>query len=281
LTTVCFFASVAAADARPGFELAERSARAGDVVHFSISGADGAPYELYLDGTQIASGIASSGGGAFTLPDLGSDGWTVTVGAEIRRSGRHNWLESELDYLGRALPPPAPPPAETAAPEGATSSPGPVSAPKLVDGTSPGGPAKTVQPQRRHPWPKGRKGRAVDTQSTSPRRSGHRRRAARAHARRKHRAGDGKSRSKRSRRRHLRPLPGTYEPGHVPPGATEQAPRDPGTPKSGVPLATAAHAGGTSTASVVVPALLGLAALTLAGMALLRRRELASRRPRD
>src|SRR5207302_6622341 len=120
--SLIFLLSAAAAHARPSFELADSAARAGDVVHFSISGVDvSATYEVAVDAQQVLEDVSGSPvSGTFTVPDLGDAFRTVSVEAEIRGPDKRKKIKRKLEYLGSALPvtgppapaipPPAPPP---------------------------------------------------------------------------------------------------------------------------------------------------------------------------
>jgi hypothetical protein len=279
LTSLTFLLSSATAHAKPGFDLAESSARAGDLVHFSISGVDSSvTYDLEVDGTTV---FESTGDGVlsatFTVPDLGDDPTTVTVEADIRGSGKRRKLQRDLEYLGAALPVPDPPaqapsPAAPVAPP-ADASAGPSYSSDAANGTSP---TAAVTPRPRHPRRKSGKRHAAKPQRRVTRTGERRRRAHPVGDRRKHHAAT----RKRSKRTARRPVP--FFDGFPQPAQPEQHPApEPTTPRPAVLVATGTHSGGGSRAPFVVPGLFGLAALGLAGTAMLRRRRLASRPRRD
>jgi hypothetical protein len=267
--------SAAPAQARPNAELAESVARAGDVVHFSISGATGGvSYDVYVDHDWVQDGDGLSG--SFVVPDLGDDAWTVDVGIVIWSNGRRT-VERELEYLGQALPvrtpttPALPAPAPEAASQ-ADAAPVPA-APPAIDraSTNPGAGA----PVRPH----GSRGRH-DRQSPRHAASGD------AHQRAAHGALDHRPRhavgKHRKHGRHrivcpcrfgpltggakARPSLGEYSAlGSIEPHAAALAAK------------SVATAGGGLSAAAAVPALLALAAIALTGTAVARRRHLASR----
>jgi hypothetical protein len=281
--------SASPAHARPNFELTEPGARAGDPVHFSISGADGAvTYELEIDDTDVLEGTGSGAvTGTFTVPDLGQDVRTVKVEAEIRAADKRKKVKRKLEYLGSALPvagPPAPvPPAIVpAATPHPAASPEPVYLPNAVAGASP---APRVTP-RSSPRPRqSRKRHAVEQPRHVGRRHKSRRGARRGRDSRNHDAAARKRRPK-----HPGPRTAPLFDGIPEPGAGDR-PGDGGgvfslnaiAPRGAVLAATRVRPGdsGGLDAALVVPALLGLAGLALAGTAALRRRQLASARRRD
>jgi hypothetical protein len=284
-TTVIFLLSAAVAHAQPSLELTESAARAGDLVHFSISGADGSiTYALEVDDKQVLEGTGGAVSDTFTVPDLGDVVRTVTVEAEIRGSDKRKKLKRKLLYLGSALPalgPPAPAPtaAVPAVVPAAPPSTQPIYSPNAIEGPSP---APAVTPRSRRRPRQSRKRRAVGPPRHVARSEERRRHAHRGHGRRNR---DAETRNTRSKR----PAPWAaplFE--TVPePGARAR----PGggifslnaiAPRTAVLAATTARSGdGGGRAAVVVPALLGLAGLALAGTAVLRRRRLASRPKRD
>ena len=78
----------------------ETQARAGDPVHFSITGAQKlVSYELEVADTEVLEGSAVSG--QFTMPDLGEAARVVTVEAELRGPGKKKTtVKRKLMYLG-------------------------------------------------------------------------------------------------------------------------------------------------------------------------------------
>lgn len=279
--------SAAAAHARPTFELAETSARAGDVVHFYISGVeDSVAYEVEVADTYLLddAGVGDVVSGTFTVPDLGDEPWTVTVEVKMWWLDKRRTVKRRLDYLGHPRPetetaaPAAPATVADAVRQGAPA-PEPPSAPKAApEGTSL---VPASKPQSRRPR-QSRKGGATE----SPRhleRSAERRRGA--HHGRDHRNRDAKPTHRRSKYpgRHITQFfDGYAEPraGARPGGGNGFFALNAIAPRTAALAGTAAHPGGGADASVVVPGLLALTALTLAGTAMLRRRRLVSRRGR-
>jgi hypothetical protein len=281
--------SASAAHARPNFELTEPGARAGDPVHFSISGGDGTvTYELEIDDTDVLEGTGSGVvSGTFTVPDLGQKVRTVTVEAEIRAADKRKKVKRKLEYLGSALPvagPPAPvlSPAVPAAAPPAASSPEPIHLPNAVAGASP---TPRVTP-RSSPRPRqSRRRHGVEQPRHVGRGHKRHRRAHRARDRRHHDAA-----SRKGRPRHPAPRTAPLFDGIPEPGAGDRRGDGGGVfslnaiaPRRAVLAATHVRPGdsGGLDAALVVPALLGLAGLALAGTAALRRRHLASARRRD
>jgi hypothetical protein len=286
LTAVCLLACAPAAHAKPSFSVVESSARAADVVHFSLSGADGSSYVIEVDGTRVASGVAAGVVTvAFTVPDLGGQPWTVPVGASIRASGSTTRLQAGFAYMGHALPPPpeakpAPPPVVApVAPQSSAPAPAAIPAPSAVKGGSPA-PAPSPPRKRGHPRRKGREAPTAGARSRSPHhREG--RRPARTHGRRGHGASSGKRHHERSRHRGALWPAGSLESGRSSSGsASDPAPPKPAAPRPAIAVAAHPRGGGTSRTALAIPALLALAGLALAATTLMRRRELASRRLR-
>jgi hypothetical protein len=185
--------SAGIAHADPSFGLAASQAHAGDVVHFTITGAeDDVRYEIEVNDRDVLEGTADgdSGpiGGQFTMPDLGAAAKSVTVEADIRDDGDDRTkVKRTLQYLGRApavvdTPPPAPAAVAPAAPAPA---PGPAS--------SPPAPAATKAPPARGP--------AAKRHSKRKRKHARKRRAAK----REHRSSRRRSRGHRQRSRSVRP----------------------------------------------------------------------------
>ena len=106
------------------------SAKPGDTVGFSISGLlPGAQYTVSVERRAVASGTSSgeSASGSFTMPDLGPEPLTATIGAEVR----HDDLEQSPWLVTNTLAyePVAPPPGEVSPPGSATTPPPKVQAP--------------------------------------------------------------------------------------------------------------------------------------------------------
>ena len=239
-------------------------------------------FEVYVDGDYVLDGTGVDAvSGTFTMPDLGDDGWTVGVAAVIWDSDRRRKIERAVDYLGQALPPARPPAptvpsaAPAVAPQG-SSSPAPSSSPASVGGTSttPSAPSSSHRSQR------SRTRRATKPARQLSRRGERHGRAHRARDRRKRHAAKRKH-GKRSVRWVRLPYPRR--------GAVATSGEGVGyvslnaiAPHTAVLAAEHVRAGGDgANAAIVVPALLGLATLALAGTAVLRRRRLASRPRRD
>jgi hypothetical protein len=107
--------SVGVAHADPAFVISESQVRAGDTVHFSISGAEGrVTYEIEVADRDVLKGAGDDGAasGQFTMPDFGATAKQLKVEADIRDSDDETEVKRTLQYLGAALPPPAaaPPP---------------------------------------------------------------------------------------------------------------------------------------------------------------------------
>jgi hypothetical protein len=281
LTTLTFLLSSAAAHAKPSFGVVESSARAGDLVHFTISGVDGnVDYALEVDDMQVLEGTSDGVvSDTFTVPDLGDAVRTVAVEAEIRANGRLKKVETDLDYLGPALPLTGPPtpstaPAVPVVPQ-AVPTPEAIHSPEAIEGPPPA-PAVTLQSNRRRR--QSHKRQVVERPRHAARSRERRRRVHRGSDRRKHHAATRNRRSKRA-------APGTPPlfGGITEPGRGQHPATEPTAPRPAVLVATGPRPGlgGGAYPAVVVPVLLGLAALALAGTAMLRRRRLASRRESD
>jgi hypothetical protein len=279
--------SAAAAYARPTCELVETSARAGDVVHFYISGVENnVAYEVEVADTYLLddAGEGDVVSGMFTVPDLGDEPRTVTVEVKMWWLDKRRTVKRRLDYLGHPRPetetaaPAAPATVADAVRQGAPT-PEPASAPTPApEGISL---VPASKPQSRRPRQSRKRGA-----TESPRhleRSAERRRGA--HHRRDHRNRDAKPRHRRSKysgRHSTQFFDGYAEPraGARPAGGNGFFALNAIAPRTATLAGTAAHPDGGADASVVVPALLALTALTLAGTAMLRRRRLISRRGR-
>jgi hypothetical protein len=278
--------SAAAAHARPTVELVETSARAGDVVHFYISGVeDSVAYEVEVADTYLLddAGEGDVVSGMFTVPDLGDEPWTVTVEVKMWWLEKRRTVKRRLDYLGHPSPetetaaPAAPATVADAVRQGAPA-PEPTSSPKAPEGTSL---VPASKPQTRRPRQSRKRGATASPRHLE--RSAERRRGA--HRGRDHRNRDAKPRHGRSRysNRHIT----QFFDGYAEPGAGARPGGENGfialnaiAPRTAALAGTAVHPGGGADASVLVPALLALTALTLAGTAMLRRRRLVSRRGR-
>jgi hypothetical protein len=285
-SSLFFVTSVGVARADPGFTLVEAEARAGDLVHFSITGAHGpVTYELEIGDHDVVEDAVGAGSvivGEFTLPHLGDSGKTVTVEADIRERHDRTKVKRKLRYLGAALPPTRAAPPPQAAPEPAAeppalpaaAAPAPANPPSAAPPPPPAGaaqdsadPATRARTVRRRSARRGRQG-GVRSRGSRPARGG---KPDRRSPRRK-------SRKKKRGARTAPLFDGVPEPGAgnylsgrsgghasvnaiAPPAATLVAAR------------TAPGDGGLS-AAVLVPGLMGVAALMLTGIAVHRRRRL-------
>lgn len=267
------------AQARPSFDLGTSSARAGDVVHFGISGVDGwgVAYHLELAGEDLLGGRSkNSVAGTFTMPDLGEEAITVNLDAWLRWSDTKARTKRSLEYRGPALPPapPAPPPGTV--PAGLPLAP-PVS--EQGDSPAPGpgsSPSKQASPKPHGARRKARTRHHTTSKPSSAASGGERLRATRR-VRGRH-ARDTAARHRRSKQslRRIAPLrdgggaSAGEGPAHDQNASTQNAPRVAiAAPRRGL------HDG--IDASIVVPALFTLGGLKLLGVAVLRRRWLASR----
>jgi hypothetical protein len=263
-------AGVARAD--PSYVLTgpETQARAGDLVHFTISGTHKhLTYALEIGDTKVAEGSAGGNlvSGQFTLPDLGEAARTVTLEAELGGPGKKKTttVRRELRYLGPALaaggPPEVQPVALPVVQQPAVSAP-------VIPAPPAAAPAVT---RRSHGTPprRARKRHTVKRRLQAPRSRG-------STHRKQH------SRDKASGTRAKGPAPrtaplfdGVPEPGsrshplgNDAPGLKAIVP-----PTAALTVTGGDQAGGGgSAAAILIPGLLGLAALSLTGATLLRRR---------
>jgi hypothetical protein len=280
--TLIFLLSAATAHARPSFELSDAGARAGDLVHFSISepGGWGVAYHIEIDDEDVLDGRqAGAVSGTFTMPYLGESAKTVLVEGELWWSDHKRKDKRRLEYLGPALPAPAPPvsaPASTVqsvAPP--TAAPPPAYAPTTAADPSP---APGANSQSRGPARKRGKPRTSETKQSAARTDERRGGSQRVRNRKKRAAPRKHRRSKRSRHWKGGFYTGYAEPGQGSTGArTGFFALNAIAPHSAALAAGAARGGKGGDAAIVVPALLGLAGVTLAGTAVLRRRRLGSR----
>jgi hypothetical protein len=268
-------------------EVTEPGARAGDVVHFTISGTNGlATYDLEVGDVDVLEKAAAGGdhaSGAFTMPDLGNPVRTVKIEAEIWESGKRKKVKRKLEYLGPALavsnrPAPTPvAPAPVVVPQ-TPAAPEPISSPTAIGEPSPAPivtPPSTLRPHQSS------KRRATQPRRHVKRGGEHRQPARHGTDRRKTAPATKRAHAKRQGPRTAPLFDGVPEPGA---GTTPDdddgflglkaiAPRN----VSAHVRVEQLHDGGLGVATVV-PALLGLAALMLAATALTRSRRLASRR---
>ena len=273
--------------ADPTFLLAQSEARAGDTVQFSITGAKKrVAYEIEVGGKEVLEGSGSANGvilGQFTMPDLGASSKTVTVEAEIDEQRGTTVARRKLQYLLLTAPEPlvsAPPPATT-----------PGAAPVLPvvlqqAAPVPPAPAHTISPAPAAapvaPAPVGKHSSRAPRQARGEPRVTSRNRGPKRHvAVKKRRA---KHRVKHStKRRAARTAPlfdGIREAGSGPESAAQaDAPGFLSMNAIAPPTSVLSAARGDGlNAAVMVPALLSLVALAIAGTALLRKRLTAPRR---
>jgi hypothetical protein len=268
-------ASVAAAHADLSFVLTgpETQARAGDPVHFSVTGAQKlVSYELEVGDTEVLEGSAVSG--QFTMPDLGGTARSVTVEAELRGPGKKKTtVKRKLMYLGPALeaggPTQAQPVTLPAVPQQAVSVPETTYTPAAAVIPAPPAPPSAKPATRR-------------STKTRPRHEGKRHKVKRQRSTPKSRGSTHRkhhSRDKASGARTKGPAPrtaplfdGVPEPG---PPRHPRGNDAPGlkaiAPRTAALTATGGAGGGESTLAILVPGLVGLAAFALAGITLVRR----------
>ena len=250
--------SAAVAQAKPAFVVTETLARAGDTVHFSITGADGrVTYELEIDDRDVAVGSAPAGGpfaGSFTMPNLGDARRTVKVEAELRDSHKHQKVKHKLEYLGRVLPVTERPAETEAPPLPAPHNPpvvvpdaAPVAAPVHLPQTA-GPPARTpaVNPRSTNSTRQSRKHRTAKRRRGAPQRSAHKR------SQRHRRAHDKRDRGHEKRRARRLPPPRT-------------APLFDGVPERGAGGGVAPRTGGASGLHAIAPRTAVLAAAAESG----------------
>jgi hypothetical protein len=276
-----FFVSAGVAHADPSFVLTESEARAGDTVHFSISGAEGrVTYDLEIEDREVVEDGAGSGrsvSGQFTMPDLGPSSRTITVKASIEDSDDSTTVTRKLQYLV--------PDQAVAGPAGALPPPAPAALQQAAANPEPAHPSLAAKPPAsRRPAEKRRASRAPRRERA--RHTGRRQESAPSRGRSRRRAGPVKrARSKRVRPRTAPLFDGVPESASTP--GSEAGPPIDGSgflglnaiaPPTAVLTAASASGpgGGGPTAAVLVPALLGLMALALVGTVLVRRRRLST-----
>jgi hypothetical protein len=285
------FSASAAAHTDADFALVESEARAGDAVHFSITGAKGQfSYELEIGNIDIVEDAIGTGSiaGEFTLPHLGNSQRTATVKAVIRESRHKTTVTRKLRYLGPAIPPaPAEKPAPvTAAPvvDAPSSQPAAGGAVATAPSGAPSSSPAAAQ-QQQHAVPASRATARHRSRRRGSRRRSRPRLTSSHPSARKRRAGHrrgtphkkGGTRGRRGPR--TAPLfdgvPEGAARGGIPGGRDSYA-----APNAIVPVAlvsatraSSAPDGGLG-AAILVPGFMGLAALGLAGTALHRKRRL-------
>ena len=271
--------------ADPTFLLAQSEARAGDTVQFSITGAKKrVTYEIEVGGKEVLEGSGAAHGvilGQFTMPDLGASSRTVTVEAEIDEQRGTTVARRKLQYLL----PTAPEPLVSGPPPATASGAAPVVPVVLHQAaTVPPAPANTISPAAAPvaPAPVGKHASRAPRQARGEPRVTSRNRGPKRHVvvkkrRAKHRV---KHSTKRRAARTAPLFDGIPETGSGPESAAQ--PDAPGflsmnaiAPPTSV---LSAASGDGLNAAVMVPGLLGLVALAIAGTALLRKRLTAPRR---
>jgi hypothetical protein len=266
--------SAAVAHADPGFVLAESQARAGDAVHFSITGADDrVTYELEVAGREVLEGEADADGkvisGQFTMPHVGGSPRSVEVEAEIREPDDSTTVTRRLQYLGPALVAPVQaepqPAAAPVVPQPTASAPASTQTPAATEttpSTAPKVKQRSKRSQRRHRRARRRVVRHRGTPSSSSQRA----------KRGSH------TKAKRAKRPAARTAPlfdGVPEPdsgGYSAGPDEESSAREAGPPAAVLTTPVASRDGGEPAAAILVPGLLGLAGFILAVATLLRRR---------
>jgi hypothetical protein len=268
------------AHARPQLAVTEAEARAGDPVHFSVSGTEGlVEYELEIGDREVIEGAAVGNPilGQFAMPDLGADARVVKLEAHIELLGKTTKVKHKIRYAGAAAAASGPPAAPTAA------VPDPV-APAAVAPVQPPAVQAPLAPAETSPPPP--ESAAIHVAGQVPRKAGvqrtsRRQPAGRAVERKRPVASEVK-RSRAKRRNHPRTAP-----------LFDGIPESSGGSAAGgggdgfhalnailppAPSISTPGAGGDSalSAAVLVPGLLAVAALMLAGTALARRRRLAA-----
>jgi hypothetical protein len=269
--------SVAVAHADPGFVITESQVRAGDTVHFSITGGEGhVTYEIEVAGRDLLKGSGDGGSvsGQFAMPDLGVAAKRVKVEADIKDSDDKTEVKRKLQYLGLALPvvtpdPPAEPqPAAPAPQQLAAATPAPTSS---TPAAAPVTPAQAAQP------------RSKTRAKTRSRRHTRKRRKEERHRAVLHRSGGQKSEAaartkKRARRPAVRTAPlfdGVPEPGsenYVPDNQLHATPKKQPVRKPVFGNAVANRASSEAAMAIFIPGALGLIGFLLAGTTVVRRR---------
>jgi hypothetical protein len=273
--------SAAVAQADPTFVLAESQARAGDTVHFTITGADDrVTYELEVADRDVLKGAADADGGVvagqFTMPDLGDTAKSVQVEAELREDDDKTTVKRKLQYLGHAQPVTVVPaaPAQVTAP---AASPQPVQEParEHTPGAAkapaePGAGARRAKRKRRQ----ARERRAARRRDTTSEQSGSR---SKQQSRRDAHDSQAKTKRRKGAAPRTAPLfdgvPESQTGGYAAPddGESAKAPqRKP--PAAVVTSPLAGEQANEPAAAILVPGLLGLAGFILAGTVFLRKR---------
>jgi len=248
------------------------NARAGDVVHVGIWGVDGwgVAYHLELGGNDLLDGRSSDYvNTTFTMPDLGENARTVSLDTTLWWGETRTHAQQAVEYRGPALP--ADPPAPSAGSTAPAST--PLAAPSPQHGRSPAPVAGNSPSHSAIPKSQRRPGHAHhrDTADSQRHATAKAKRRADGHRRDRH-----KRRTAAKHRRSARPA------GHTEPflsgfaGPAESASDPAGSKGAGRPRVTftARSALDSMSAALAIPGALTAAALTLVGLALLRRRRL-------
>lgn len=266
--------SAAAAHADPGFRLTESAASAGDTVHFAISDAEDVKrYTIEIAGRPVAEGGKARHEtitGTFTMPDLGGSARNVVVDARMKEHGETDTASRTLRYIVAAAVEPPPPAAAPVIPAATEPAPAPPPA-------APVAPAPPEAPAAYDPPHTLTTAAPSVTRAAPPRRASTGGRTSARHA--VIRTRDRKAKRTRSRRTRARTAP-LFD--GVPEAARAEG--GPGGPSSlnsitGSTVAASSSSGiqgggDAFKAAVIVPALMGFAALLLAGTALARNRRL-------
>ena len=282
--TLLLLVGAAPAHAGPGLHLDESEARAGQVVHFSISDIDEEEaYLIQIGDRTLAAGSGTKSeqvSGQFTMPDLGGGDRKVTVEAEIRDGDDKKTPKRKLRYIGG---PPAPALTVADTPPATPPAPAPAALPPAAPAPAPAQPltAAGVPASERHAI-RPRSRRAPPRHARKKSRSERRRSRSQADRPKRHGRDSAVKRAKRNKAKRNRdrtaPLfDGVPEPGSGGSGGssdTGSGLNDGNTiaPPAAALTGAGADIGGGLSAAVLVPALLGLAALALTGTVLLRRR---------
>jgi hypothetical protein len=267
--------SAVVAHADPSYVLTgpETQARAGDLVHFTISGTHKhLGYKLEIGDTKVVEGSAGGNlvSGQFTLPNLGQAARTVTLEAELDGPGKKKTttVRRELQYLGPALA------------SGGPADDQPVVLPvvlPVVTQPAASGPVVPAPPaaapaatRRSHGTPprRARKRHTVKRRLHTP--------SSRRSTHRKHHSRDNKSgtRAKGPAPRTAPLFDGVPEPGSRrshPPGNDAPGLKAIAPPTAALTATAGRGASGESNLAILVPGLVGLAAFALAGATLVRR----------
>jgi hypothetical protein len=258
LSALIFSMSVGVAHADPGFVIAESQVRAGDAVHFSITGAEGhVTYEIEVGGRDVLKGAGDGGAasGQFTLPDFGGTAKALKVEADITDSDDKTEVTRTLQYLGAALPPPPPAAAPDPAPALPQQTP---AAPATTKAPAARGPAAKV-PAKSKPRKHTRERRKVKQQRAVSRKSGEHKGEKKEQKEQKDK--DKKHKKDKKDKDKDKDKKKTKDP------ASDQKTSDHEKQPAHTPLfgTAASGAGGEPATAILLPGLLGLAGFLLLG----------------